>query len=44
MIGAGFVLNWAGILIVTLGTALLGKWVFNIDLTQLPEWAVLKGH
>ena len=44
MIGAGFILNWAGIVIVTLITATLGRSVFGVDLLQLPEWAVLKGH
>lgn len=42
MVSAGFVLNWAGIFIVTAITALLGQAVFGIDLTVLPEWAVLK--
>ncbi len=44
MIGAGFVLNWAGIVIVTGITALLGQAVFGLDLTQLPTWAVLGGN
>lgn len=44
MIGAGFVLNWIGVVIVTGGTALLGQAVFGLDLTKLPEWGVLAGQ
>lgn len=42
MIGAGFLLNWAGIIIVTVCTAALGKLIFGADLTQLPDWAMLR--
>lgn len=40
MVTTGFLLNIAGIVIVTGGAMLLGQWVFGIDLTQLPDWAL----
>ncbi len=39
MARAGFVLNLIGVAIVTLATWILGRAVFGIDLTRLPDWA-----
>jgi len=44
MIRTGFILNLAGILIVTVGVVVLGKAVFGVDLTELPAWATLPGQ
>jgi solute carrier family 13 (sodium-dependent dicarboxylate transporter), member 2/3/5 len=39
MARAGFVLNLIGVALVTLATWILGRAVFGIDLTHLPDWA-----
>ena len=39
MARTGFLLNLAGVIIVTLATWLIGRIVFGIDLVQIPEWA-----
>jgi sodium-dependent dicarboxylate transporter 2/3/5 len=41
MARAGFLLNLIGVVIITLATYFLGRWVFGIDLTQMPDWAVM---
>lgn len=43
MVRTGFILNLAGIVIVTLGAVLLGRAVFGVDLAQLPAWALPPG-
>lgn len=41
MARAGFLLNLTGVVIITLATYFLGRLVFGIDLTQMPDWAVM---
>ena len=41
MARAGFLLNLIGVLVITLTTYFLGRLVFGIDLTQMPDWAVM---
>ncbi|MBC8180009.1 anion permease, partial [candidate division KSB1 bacterium] len=40
MIRVGFVMNLVGILLITIFIYVLGVTVFNIDLGQLPDWAI----
>ncbi len=40
MIRVGFVMNLVGIVLITIFIYVLGITVFNIDLGQLPDWAV----
>jgi sodium-dependent dicarboxylate transporter 2/3/5 len=40
MARVGLILNFIGIIIVTLGIFLLGKAVFGIDLSKMPEWMI----
>lgn len=40
MVKAGLFLNLFGAVIITLMTYLLGIWVFDIDLSTMPDWAV----
>ncbi|MFQ6008590.1 MAG: SLC13 family permease, partial [Candidatus Zixiibacteriota bacterium] len=42
MIKSGILLNLIGVVLVTLFIYLLGTAVFHIDLTQFPDWAVIK--
>jgi len=40
MARTGLILNIIGAIVITLATYFLGMWIFNIDMTVLPEWAV----
>jgi sodium-dependent dicarboxylate transporter 2/3/5 len=40
MAKTGLILNLLGAIIITLATYFLGRWIFNIDITTLPAWAV----
>jgi sodium-dependent dicarboxylate transporter 2/3/5 len=39
MARVGFILNLAGVLVVTLATWIIGRAVFGIDLAVMPDWA-----
>lgn len=41
MARVGVILNLLGVAVITLAVLLLGKGVFGIDLTSMPDWAVL---
>ncbi|MBE0637369.1 MAG: SLC13/DASS family transporter [Bacteroidales bacterium] len=43
MVKAGLFLNLIGAVIITLMTYLLGIWVFDIDLSAMPDWAIFSG-
>ena len=38
----GLILNFVGVILITAAIYFLGRFVFNIDLSQFPEWANLK--
>jgi len=40
MAKTGFILNLLGVIVVTLVTYYWGSWVFGIDMSSMPEWAV----
>ncbi len=42
MARTGLLLNLIGVVIVTLATFFLGKYIFGIDLNLFPDWAVIK--
>jgi len=42
MAKTGFILNIMGILVITLATYFLGRYVFNIETSVFPNWAVIK--
>ena len=41
MARTGFVLNMLGVIIITLITYFWGSWVFGIDMSVMPTWAVM---
>jgi sodium-dependent dicarboxylate transporter 2/3/5 len=42
LVKTGILLNFIGVVIITLAIYLLGRYVFNIDLSQFPDWAYLQ--
>ena len=42
MAKTGFIINWYGVVVVTLIMYFLGKPIFGIDMTQFPDWAITK--
>ncbi len=42
MARTGVILNFIGVIVVTIATYFLGRMVFGIDLSSFPEWAVMK--
>jgi sodium-dependent dicarboxylate transporter 2/3/5 len=41
MARTGLILNLIGVVLITLTTYFWGTWLFEIDMNQMPEWAVL---
>lgn len=41
MAKTGLILNLIGVVLITLTTYFWGTWLFEIDMNQMPEWAVL---
>lgn len=41
MAKTGFVLNMLGVIVITLITYFWGSWVFGIDMSVMPSWAVI---
>lgn len=42
MARTGLILNLIGVIIVTLATYFLGKFIFEIDVNVFPDWAIIK--